>query len=322
MKKTIILVLLISLICGLVGCNKNDLAVYNEAIKKTDAIKKGQMSCDINIENEIDEEEMTVEELKNVSYIKKIRAVISTKYDWEKDKLISNNYLNLGGVGYDSILYINGENIFFKIPFLGKYIDLSNIQNKNQKSPITKETMKRISEKWLEILGEKDVASGEKILLTTDDGEVKAKQFTINLKDEQLREFINYALDTLEEDERFSNFVKDVIISSSDDVKEFNAKSFLDSLKEVVNNSENLSFKYDAFIDIDNYKIEENIGISLEPQQGEIKKQQINIVTKHWNIEKEQKFEFPSLTKENTIKGDDMNSEMPIIIDELQNSEE
>ena len=322
MKKTIILVLLISLICGLVGCNKNDLAVYNEAIKKTDAIKKGQMSCDINIENELDEEEMTAEELKNVRYIKKIKAVISTKYDWEKDKLISNNYLNFGGLGYDSIFYINGENIFFKIPFLGKYIDLSNNQNKNQESPITKETMKRINEKWLEILSEKDVASGEKILLTTDDGEVKAKQFTINLKDEQLKEFINYSLDTLEKDERFSNFVEEVIISSSDDMKEFNAKSFFDSLKELVNNSENLSFKYNAFIDIDNYKIEENIGISLEPQKGKIKKQQINIVTKHWNIEKEQKFEFPSLTKENTIKADDMNSEIPIIFDELQNNEE
>ena len=75
---------------------------------------------------------------------------------------------------------------------------------------------------------------------------------------------------------------------------------------------ENLS--YIAYVDIDGYIVNEIIDISLKTIDAE-KEGIIGINyyldIKTWDINKEQKFEFPTLTDENTIKTDEMKENMP-----------
>lgn len=61
---------------------------------------------------------------------------------------------------------------------------------------LSDDTFNKIKNKWLELLEDENVFKGEKILITTEAGEVKAREYTIDTNKEQLKELLNFAIDT------------------------------------------------------------------------------------------------------------------------------
>ena len=339
MKRKIIYIAVFSLILLmlLTSCNTNSLAEYKKASEKTDQIIKGQTAGEFTMTTEINPDRLTAEEIKELNYIKDMDGSFSVVFDDEKEKTIIRNYMNFGGLGYDFEVYINGEELSIKLPVVGKYLRIDEemmsegeeyFDEGNQ--IISEETKKELTKRWLSLMNEEDVFKGKNIVLTTPDGEVKTTEYTINLDDEQIKTLLKDSAQILSEDEALKSFYEKNICASAEKIEdeleqktgELEKKTFEEFLDDIVSNAENFkvdNFSYTAHVDIDGYIVNEIIDISLKAIDTE-KEGIIGINyyldIKTWDINKEQKFEFPTLTDENTIKTDEMKENMPTKIED------
>lgn len=317
MKKIALILIIIIITFNLTACGKNDLDYYNQALIKTNSIKKGQMSYKVNLKNEFNEEGLSKEKIKKLREFEDIVAINSMKFDWDKNIAIMNNYFNLGGLGFDSVVYINESDQYMKLSFLGKYIDMETEESDEQVNPITNGTINKITEKWYEILSEKDVVSGEKIVLSTEDGEVKARKYIIRVNNEQLRSFLNYVLETIERDNNFMNYIESIY--QYDGMGQITGKNLAKSIRKAVNEASDMNFTYESYIDMDGYIVEENIGISFNldlAESGSLKRQEIQIETKKWNIEREQEINLPDINEKNTMTIEEMKKESSVYFED------
>lgn len=319
MKKIFIIFILLLLVTSLVGCSKDDLKAYMEAVDRTNDIKRGQILYEVKMETDFNTDGLSAEEIKQLSYIRKVESSAYVTFDGPQSKSIIKTYFNFGGLGFDTILYNDGEKTFVRMPILGKYIIMDGYEQEEniEASPISKEGIQKINEKWLKLLNNEDVTSGEKTLLDTEDGEVKVTRFSISPTEEQVKMLFKEAIKVLKEDEKLDDFISNNIygygvdeVTSMDDIfKDLESEIDKINVKEV---------KYDVYIDIDGYIIQNDIYVEVEardPKPGEARTQKFTLKGIRWSIEKEQKFEFPLLTEENVLDTNDANQGMPFIFE-------
>lgn len=332
MKRKIIFMaaFLIILILFITSCNTNNLIEYKKAAEKTEQITKGQTAGEFTMTTEINPDGLTAEEIKELNYIKDMDGSFSVVFDDEEEKAIIRNYLNFGGLGYDFEVYVNGEEVSIKLPVVGKYlrIDEEMISESEQyydtgNQIISEETKKEFTKKWISLMNEEDVFKGKNIVLTTPDGEVKTTEYTIKLSDEQIKTLLKECAQILSEDEALKLFFeKNISVNVGETEGELEQKTFEEMLDDIIEGLEKFNvenFSYRAYVDIDGYIVNEIFDISLKTIDA--KKEGIiginyNLDIKTWDINKEQKFEFPILTDENTIKTDEMKDNMPAVMED------
>jgi hypothetical protein len=315
--KTILLLVLC--IVYLLGCtSRAPLIEYKEAVRKTNAIKRGQMSYELSVMNEYNTYRLKEDQIKKLNYFKKIDISTYTTYDSVQDRVIARNYYNFGGMGFDSTLYIDKEKSFVKMPLVGKYLNLANgkeDKNSGDFELVVEEIMESINSKWLKILEEDDVITGEKTVLNVKDGEVKVTRFSVRLTEKQIKSLLNDILDVISANENlFNEFGWD----STDIPIEF--EKVVLEFKEKLKNVRVKEFRYDAYIDIDGYIIQENGKLVLEfksPRPGEAKVSEYSFTIKNWSIEKPQKFDYPVINKENILNREDINQSIPFMFEEM-----
>lgn len=332
MKKIISIIMAAALMLSLAACNTDNLAEYKKSMDKTDQIVKGQVLGEFSTIMDINTDNLTAEEIKDLNYVKDMKGSFSAMYDDSLEKGIYRNYVSMGGLGFDFDVYLNGDEIFMKLPVAGKYLDLTELTSSKEieelneeafdKPIISEETKKLISEKWVGLMKEEDVFKGKDIILTTPDGEVKTTEYTITLGSDQIRTLANESLDAFSEDESLRNFY-DEYMASTDEIE--NTKSFdevIKTLRDSIEDYDVESFKYTALVDIDGYIVNEIISVSMKSTDESflIKGMSFNLNIKNWDINKEQTFDFPVLTEENTIRTDDM-EEMPDLMEDIFSNE-
>jgi len=324
LKKIILIILSLLLIISLTACSEDAYQEYIEAVNKTNDISKGQMSYDILIQNDFDTKGMSENEIRQLNYFKEIKTKASIMFDESENdtKVISRNYFNLGGMGFDSSFYLNGDKAFIKMPMLGKYMVLdeytqeSNNDDIKYSNELTGETIETLKDEWIKVLNEENVVSGNKILLTTEDGEVKATQFSINLNDEQISQLLNSFVDVISKDKSLENMMS----FTDGNNEELDNDKMLDDLRDGISNVSIKNFKYTGYIDFDGYIIQEDLEFVIEYNTDESSKAistSFSMQAKRWDIEKELSFEFPELTKENTLDDDNIEQGLPFIFDGL-----
>ncbi len=120
MKKLISAILAVMLVFSLTACNTDSLGEYKQAAEKTDQITKGQTSGEFSLVTDFNTDGMTPEEIKELNYYKDMNGKFNISFDDESEKSIYRNYLNMGGLGFDFDLYINKDEMFVKLPVVGK----------------------------------------------------------------------------------------------------------------------------------------------------------------------------------------------------------
>ena len=219
MKKLMIAILALVLAAALISCSFDSLEGYKKAAEKTEQMKKGRTEGEFSLVMDFNTSGMTEEQIKELNYFKNIKGSFNVAYDDELEKGIFRYYLNLGGLGFDLDLFVNGEEIFMKLPVIGKYMRLSEIkeymadtQGEGKSEVISGETQDAIKEKWLGLLNKEDVFKGKDTVLTTPDGEVKTTEYTIRLNDEQIKSLAEYSMDLLSKDkkleENYENYIR------------------------------------------------------------------------------------------------------------------
>jgi len=329
MKRIVCILFVLAIFINLTGCGKADLQTYREASKKTSEIKSGKMSYDIRVENEFNTAGLSQDVVKQLNYFRIIesKADITFSEAEGKNKIISRNYFNFGGMGFDSVFYDNKGVSFIKMPIVGKYMILEEMfkesQTNNDKENLSLDgTMKKIEEIWLSMLAEKDVVSGQNTILTTEDGEVKTTSFTIAPTEDQIRTFLKEVLDIIAEDKALENLILSNEVMGNG--QKLSNGELAKNLENIINQIDIKDFSYTGYIDIDGYIIQEDIEVNMKMKDekiGSVQSQKFTLQIKNWSIDKPQEFDFPELTEENTLDMSDMNQGVPIIFEDILGSE-
>lgn len=318
MKKKILLLLALSLIFGLVGCSKSTIEEYSNAVKKTAELKKGETIIDATIKNEFDTTKLTEQGKMLLGLFEDISLSINTKKDLDQEKEVSEITIGIAGTSMDFNLYFFGDKSYMEFinPILSdkKYIefedeDIIKIDQDKAPSGLSEGTLEKIREKWLEMVNSENIFKGENILISTDAGEVKAREYRIDLNNEQIIELANYTIDTILENKDFERNLEGGSI-----LELLQLKHNLNILKERLKTATDLGFNYKAYIDKDGYIVEEKLGFIYASDKTyglPIKKSEINISSHMTNTAPEFHIEEPN--ENNTINIKDIDFEKMLL---------
>lgn len=323
MKKLLIILLATALVLSLVACNTDNLAEYKKAIEKTEQITKGQSSAEMSMMIDYNTDNLTAEEIKDLNYYKNMNGSFNIVFDDEAEKTIFRNYMSFGGLGFDFDMYINGEEMVMKLPVVGKYIKMNELDSANideeaySQAIISDETIKAITDMWIGLMKNEDVFKGKDIILTTPDGEVKTTEYTITLSDEQIRTLVKEGIEIASKDKTLKKFYDEYVVANINE-EEITFEEMLKSFKDNIENYSVENFRYTSLVDIDGYIVNENIAYTIKSTKTDLvlRGMDYNIDIKTWDINKEQSFDFPELTNENTIESDNM-EEMPDLMKDM-----
>lgn len=319
MKKKISLILVLMVIL-LTACNTNNLAEYKKAAEKTEQIASGQTTGEFLLITEFNSEGLTPEEIRELNYIKDMSGSFSVVFNDDEEKSIIRNYFNFGGLGYDFEVYINGEEMFMKLPVVGKYMKIDDMSAfgeemyQQEDDVISEDTVSQFSKKWLSLMNEEDVFKGKDIVVTTPDGEVKTKKYVIKLNDEQIKALLKDSVEILSKDNDLKKLYEENIRTIAEPLED---KTFEEALLDIKNNTDKYyveNFTFTAYVDIDGYIVNQIIELLLKAKdvdKGGIESFSYSLNIKNWDINKKQSFDFPVLTDENTMNIEDMDAEMP-----------
>jgi hypothetical protein len=329
MKRIMMVLLALMLAISLAGCSLDSLGDYKEAAEKTDQIKKGQTAGEFSVKMDFNTEGMTEEQIKELNYFRTMKGSFNAVFDEDEgvEKGIIRNYFNFGGLGFDFDLFIDGEEAYMKLPVIGKYMRLEEMQSSMMQQPengeieiVSKETLDGINEKWLGMLKKEDIFQGKNIVLTTPDGEVKTTEYTIKLNDEQIKSLVVHSLDLLSKDEKLIENYEEYIKKNVEHLKDTSVEKLLSDMKESITEYTVENFSYTAYVDIDGYIVNEMIDISLKVENTKpatATRLDYKLDIKNWDINKDQKFDFPVLTEDNTLDMDKMDENMPFMMEDL-----
>jgi hypothetical protein len=326
MKKLLLMIITLLLAVSLISCTTNSLEDYKKAAEKTEQIKKGRTAGEFSLEMEFNTKDMTEDQIKQLNYFKHMKGTFDVAFDDEAEQGIFRNYMSFGGLGFDYDLFVNGNEIFMKLPIIGKYMRLDELQTQMNSAQyeemelISADTQEAISEKWLGILRDEDIFKGRDIVLTTPDGEVKTTEYTIKLKDEQIKSLAEYSADILSRDEKLKENYRRYIQEKVGHMKDKAFEQFFSDLKDNMKNYTVDSFSYTGYVDIDGYLVNETVEFSMKtdnPGRASAERFSFRLEVKNWDINRPQQFEFPVLSEENTLNADEVNKNMPSVMEDL-----
>jgi hypothetical protein len=306
MKKILTIILVILVVVSLIGCNQDYLQNYKEAVEKTDGRSQGKESIKISINNDFNQENISQEIIEELNYLKNIEFEITSSFNESYSK--SRAYIKYRGLGYDLNLYTGENETLVQIPIINKYIKIDsedlgfNEDEENNFERIEGLTSK-IQSEWLDLLQKEDVVKGKRDLMTTQDGDVKVDKYTISPSEEQLRLFLKKFFAVLRSEEES---LKPLIQNQNGKV---NVEEIVNNLEDVIDEFEKITFKNEAYIDVDGYIVKEFINIDLEnydPQPGSNSKISVKVEVENWENEAEQIIEIPEVEESDIIDLDSM----------------
>lgn len=310
MKKRILVMMVVALVL-LTGCQSGtDLEAYRAAVEKTDAVISEKSEFKLTINNEFQVKESTPELQKATAYFE--RMVFSNAARFDETRVQSDFYLNFGGVGFDASYYRVGELEFMKLPLVGKYMKLDQM---DQGMAIDSEWLALfdpVGEEWLRMMREENVFRGKRHVLSTADGDVKVTRFSIELTDEQIRQLLALIADLIEENE-------DEILASGffGESSQETGHQLTTSIAQSIRSARFEDFVYTSDIDIDGYVMQSEFAGSLRVGDNEEMSTRVRVQTLNWGFDQELEFSIPSPEADEWADQDELGTKTFFSIDVL-----
>src|SRR6056297_855950 len=309
MKKITAVLLILLTTLFLFGCSQDYLQNYKEAVEKTESREFGKERISIKIENEFNEENISQEILEELNYLKDIQVEVTSSFNESQEE--SKAYIKYRGLGYDLTVFSSEEEVIIYVPMIGRYIQLKeenlgfdhNIKDLEELEDLTS----KIQKEWLNLLQKENVVKGKKDIMTTKDGDVKVDLYTIQPSEEQTRLFLKKIFALLRSEEKS---LSKLVENENDDLDIVN---IIDNIEEAVGKFEKITYKNQAYIDIDGYIVKEYIDIVLEdydPEPGSNSIISVNVEIENWENEVEQKIKIPEVDQEEIIDIDKINDDI------------
>ena len=287
MKKWI-LGLLICLLLMVTGCQAGtDLETYQTAVEKTENAVQGKSESRMIIENEFNSEGINEQTRKSLAAFERMEWDTYLRFD--ESRVQNDFYMNFGGIGFDASYYKDGELEFMKLPLVNKYMKLEASQMETAWDPELLEIFDPVGEEWLRMLTEENVFQGKRHVLTTEDGDVKVTRFTIELTESQIRQLVEVAANSMEENE--DEILQSGILGQENHEE---GRELLMMFIKQVRSAQFDEFIYTADIDIDGYLIQDDFHGSIYYGDKQEMKTSVDVKSLYWGFHERPDFSIPS----------------------------
>lgn len=291
MKKRWYVFLLLFFVLFISGCGSAH-ETFMKAVDKTGTIQKGKSSIALQLKME------GVPDLEDGQLFSLEKMTVNHEYDRGEEISKSVVYASINHVGLDFTIYEDRDNTIVTSPLLPKLLVL----NKESIEPLGEasfgaqislesEMEQDLAVIWHRLLTDESVSRLGSVIVTTPDGDVKGKEFEIRLTSDQLKPAI---LETM-----------DLYIQAN--MKHFSSEeSFeknIEQLRERIETSEIGPVSYYAYIDRDQYIIEEKLSAVMTFSDG--LSIFIDFQLQRYDLEKDVSISLPVMTEENVITADE-----------------
>lgn len=327
-KKTVILaVVFLVLFLTVPGCSgKSDYEIYKEAAKRTGDVKRGRSETNMTMKLKFNKGGFPEEVYEGLRLFEDVALRFRSEYDREKEESLRKIFARTRDIGLDAKVYTKGEEIYIITPLIPKILvirgdgfagyesiprdyepasgDHESIPRAEYGIPVPSEgSLGAIEKIWEALYNDENVCALNKIVLNTPEGNVKATKYEIKLTDEQLKPALKKTMEVLSKDESFMGAMEDMLYS---------VENIMDAHMDAIDNSTVKTFNQTAFINRDNYIIEENLEMEILYHftgEGTPKSYYMNMETRNWDLNRKQDIYFPEITRENSITLKELNDE-------------
>lgn len=326
MKKMAVLIIIsLLLVVWASGCAESDYEVYMEASERTGNVLRGKSEMNMTIKLKFNKEGLTGDVSDVLEMFEDIAFELRSEYDRDKEESLNKIFANAKDIGLDAKVYTKGDVAYVITPLIPKilvikgeeFINPDLVAGDIEKMPLlSQESLEAIEKVWKSLYSEENVSALEKIVLDTPEGSVKATKYEVNLTDVQLKPAIKKTMEIAMNDSTFMKGLEEMMRSAiteyaKDDagIDEFPLKdfSFAEAMRfnmEAIENSTIKTFSQTAFIDRDNYIIEERLNMDILyhfTQAGAPDSFSMEMTIKNWDLNRAQEIYFPEVTDENSI---------------------
>lgn len=257
-RKRLVSVWMVSILL-VTGCSANAYESYTKAAAKTDEVTSGkfQFEMELNTENQENQEGMPE------------KMTIQSLYTFAnngKEGILDVHVFN-GTMGFDFKYFIKTpEEHYLKLPHSEVYYlnALTDVQ-----ATFDKAVFENLNEKWIGLLKSENIFSMEDRLIATENGDVKAKVYSVRPTSDQIRTLKEWFIEALKSNTEWASYIGG----------EANANRFMEAIEKV----NIVSYEEEASVDFDGYIIEETVKLGLDYSDTTlpIKQQQVLITKKY-----------------------------------------
>ncbi|OJV63242.1 MAG: hypothetical protein BGO41_11165 [Clostridiales bacterium 38-18] len=312
-KIGILLLVIVSL--SFTGCQYGtDYKDYIEASDRTDQIKKGAVSFDFSMDNQMSElvnnsDDETLKQLG--TWLKTIVINGITRFDRDNQSSITELNYKLAGLGNDVTLYqpANDE-MYIKLPFDSRWFSLPKAENSDQYNAFGTALI-AIGSEWAQMMQKENIFIGEKTIIQNEAGDIKATKFTVRPTAEQLDTFQSKLKVVLQNNVHLLNgMLKEQFsgVEMSDEELGQLISALFDSIE---------IGKYEevAYMDMDGYLVDQTIYIEIAYHSSSqmtnlFESQKIELHISYFDIEKNQSMDFSEIQKDSAVPIDALRSPM------------
>ena len=265
--KQLLGIIMLMLVMVLTACSGKPYEEYREAMERNEQVERGKMSVNVEVKSDFTQ--------KGALSAEAVKAMESLQVDnqiaYEADLVRSLTHVKMGEVGYDMEYYgLDGENYLY-MHLLGKYIHLEGEAMLGQR-PMTYELISEIQSQWVGIfkkhLDIENTLKGKGLILETEEGQIKATEYTVNLSKETLNQM---------KDELSQSILSWAASQGLEDEK---------AMEKAFKQIEVNELTYKGFVNKDGYvnRQEIEISYSFNGKETLFKGQRVKVIIEEWDF--------------------------------------
>lgn len=303
-------------LAALTGCSTNGYEALVAAQEKTDLAATGINEIKIQLDNELNTQSMTPEQLKSVNYFKSVAYEGTSQYDNNADVVVSDSWISLGGVGFDFTYYGKGEEQYIRYPVLKKYIDLNQMA-KSQASKgtsfpkLTAETQKALGDIWNKLSTKETVQKVEETVVTTPEGDVKATHYDVVTSGDAVKAAILESQKILLADSAVTAWLEEQQAKNPEGHIE---------IAGVKEDMEIGDFKLSSYVDADGYLIREEVKVSLKSgpsTEAYWLGTDFTMTSSYSKLNQKLDIQFPNISPDQVMTEEELNKDMPAVFSDV-----
>lgn len=324
-KVAVLIVLSIVLAAWTIGCKaKSDYETYMKAQERTEAAARGKSEMKMDMRITFNKEGLDKDVSDALDIFEDMAFELRREYDNDKTESLNKIFMKVKDTGIDVKVYVKDETAYIITPLIPKIVVLkgeglipgdfaeTDFENPPQ---LSKDSIDAILKVWKSLYDNENVAALEKIVLDTPEGSVKATKYMLSLTDSDLKPAIRKTIEIILNDSVFIKDLEDMMQSAMSQQKDilseegiwqegFSFREILKSNMDAMEDSTIKTFNQVAYIDRDNYIIEERLKMDMLyhfTQKGAPRAFGMEMTIKNWDINKGQDIYFPDVTPDNSI---------------------